>query len=74
MKGIQPATWLVLAACVGLSACASCQPVPVDELDFRSRAQIEEQDGLRVSASVFSREEARRAFGINLEKRAIAAP
>lgn len=54
-----------------LSGCATFNPVPLDQLTFRDRLQTEEQDGLRVSVAVLSREEARQAFGVNLQKRGI---
>ncbi len=54
-----------------LSACASFNPVPLENLTFKERVETEEQDGLRVSVAVLSREEARQAFGVNLQKRGI---
>jgi hypothetical protein len=72
MMQIRSASYLAAVITIlGLSACASFQPVPLEELSFRERAETEEQDGLRISASVLSREEARQAFGVNLEKRNI---
>ena len=62
---------LAALAFAGLCACASYQPVPLEDFSFRERVETEEQDGLRVSVSVLSREEAREAFGVNLEKRNI---
>jgi len=60
-----------LFAVVGLSACASFNPVPLEEMAFRDRVQTEEEGGLRVSVAVLSREEARQAFGVNLQERGI---
>jgi len=62
---------LLALALLGLSACASFNPVPLEDLSFRERVETEEQDGLRVSVTVLSREEARQAFGVNLQKRGI---
>ena len=62
---------LVALALSGLSACASFQPVPLDEMSFMERAETEEQDGLRVSVAVLTRDEARQAFGVNLQKQGI---
>jgi len=62
---------LATFALLGISACASYQPVPLDELSFKERVETEEKDGLRVSVAVLSREEARQAFGVNLQKRGI---
>jgi hypothetical protein len=56
---------------LGISACASFNPVPLEDLAFMERVETEEQDGLRVSVAVLSREEARQAFGVNLQKRGI---
>ena len=62
---------LVALALLGMSACASFNPVPLEDLTFRERVETEEQDGLRVSVTVLSREEAKQAFGVNLQKRGI---
>lgn len=62
---------LATFALLGMSACASYQPVPLEELTFTERVKTEENDGLRVSVAVLSRAEARQAFGVNLQKRAI---
>jgi len=62
---------LVALALLGMSACASFSPVPLEDLTFRERVETEEQDGLRVSVTVLSREEAKQAFGVNLQKRNI---
>ncbi len=62
---------LIALVLLGMSACASFNPVPLEELTFRERAETEEQEGLRVSVSVLGREEARHAFGVNLQKRGI---
>ncbi|NND37630.1 MAG: hypothetical protein HKN81_10920 [Gammaproteobacteria bacterium] len=63
--------FLVIAVALVASACASFDPVPLEQLAFRDRLQTEEQDGLRVSVAVLSREVARQAFGVNLQKRGI---
>ena len=60
-----------LLLALGLSACASFNPVPLEQLSFPDRVQTEEQGDLRVSVAVLSREEARQAFGVNLQKRGI---
>ena len=62
---------LTVFALLGVTACASFNPTPLDDLTFKQRVETEEQDGLRVSVAVLSREEARQAFGVNLEKRDI---
>jgi len=62
--------WVALAL-LGLSACASYRPVPLEDLAFKTRVETKEQAGLRVSVAVLSREEAREAFGVNLSKRGI---
>lgn len=62
---------LALSFALFVSACASFNPVPLEQLAFRERLQTEEQDELRVSVAVLSREEAKQAFGVNLEKRGI---
>jgi len=66
-----PVRFLVIAVALVASACASFDPVSLEELSFRDRLQTEEQGGLWVSVAVLSREEARQAFGVNLQKRGI---
>jgi len=56
---------------LGAAGCATYEPVPLDQLDFRDRTVSEEKDGLRVSVAVLSRAEARQAFGVNLQERHI---
>ena len=50
---------LIALVLLGLSACVSFNPVPIEELTFRERVETEEQDGVRVSVAVLSREEKR---------------
>jgi hypothetical protein len=72
MTRLRPArVSLVATVLLGISACASFNPVPLEDLTFMERVETEEQDGLRVSVAVLSREEARQAFGVNLQKRGI---
>lgn len=61
----------MLVVMLAVSGCATFDPVPLDQMSFRERAQTEEQGGLHVSVAVLSREEAQQAFGVNLQKRAI---
>lgn len=65
-----PAGGLGIAAVV-LSACASFQPVPLEDLDYLDRAKNQERDGVSVTVSVLTRDEARRAFGKKLDNRRI---
>jgi hypothetical protein len=53
------------------TGCASFKPTPIDQIPFKERVDTQERDGIRVSVSVLSRDEARLAFGVNLEKRGI---
>jgi hypothetical protein len=72
LLGLRPGLrLLLLVALLGVSACASFKPVPLEELTFRERAEGEGKNGLRVAVSVLNREESRQAFGVNLEKRGI---
>lgn len=54
-----------------MAGCASYATVPLDELTFKDRVETQEAGGLRVSASVLTREEAQQAFGVSLHKRRI---
>ncbi len=67
-------TSLLITVCIAITAasgCASFKPTPIDQIPFKERADTQERNGIRVSVSVLSREEARQAFGVNLEKRGI---
>jgi len=59
--------WLAL----GIGGCASFEPVPLETLDFMARAQTEQRNGLTVTVSVLTRDEARQAFGKKMDKRLI---
>lgn len=54
-----------------LGACASFEPVPLEQLDYLDRAMTKERDGVRVTVSVLTRQEARKAFGKKLDKQLI---
>lgn len=63
-------TWLAVLLIL-LSACTNFQPVPLEQLDYLSRVQTQEKDGIRVSVTVMSRDETRLAFGKKLDEMAI---
>ena len=50
-----------------MAGCASFKPVPLDQLDYQDRAMAQERDGIRVTVSVLTRQEARLAFGKKLD-------
>jgi len=60
----------LLLALLELS-CASFNPRPVEEIPFMDRALTQEREGLRVTVAVPDRDEARRAFGVDLSKKQI---
>ena len=62
---------LVLLVSAVLGACASFEPVPLEQLDYLDRATTKERDGVRVTVSVLTRQEAREAFGKKLDKQLI---
>jgi hypothetical protein len=51
--------------------CASFQPRPVEEVDFKGRAQTKVDAGVRVTAAVLSAEESKEVFGVDLYKKSI---
>ena len=59
---------IVVLALLFAAGCASFEPVPLDQLDYLDRALTQERDGIRVTVSVLTRQEARRAFGKKLDK------
>ncbi len=71
---LSPTRFVAVIALVFCAGCASYRPLPIDQLMFRDRVETQQADGLRVSVSVLSREEARQAFGVNFQKRGIHEP
>lgn len=59
-------TMLVTLVAATFSGCGSFRPLPLNEIPFKDRVQRKERNGLRVSVTVLSRDEARRAFGVDL--------
>jgi hypothetical protein len=57
-----------LSVVLGVTGCATFRPKPLEQIPFLERAQARERDGLRVTVSVPTREEARQTFGVDLEK------
>ena len=57
-----------LLICTALASCTSFNPQPLDTLDFANRTQTQERDGVKVTVSVLTRQEARAAFGKKLDK------
>ena len=53
------------------SGCATFRPTPLEEIPFPARIQTKEEDGMTVSVSVPTREEAKKAFGVDIEKNKI---
>jgi len=51
-----------------ISACASFDPIPPEDLDFLERSMTQEKNNIRVTVSVPTRVESRKAFGKKLDK------
>jgi hypothetical protein len=67
-------TSLLITVCIATAAasgCATFKPTPIDQIPFKERVHTQERDGIRVSVAVLSRDEARQAFDVKLEKRGI---
>jgi hypothetical protein len=62
---------LILFIGLAVAGCATYRPTPLDQIPFQARAETLEEGGLRVTVSVLTREEAKQAFGVNLQKRGI---
>ena len=60
-----------LGLCFALGACTSFKPVPLENLDYLERVQTTERDGLRITVSVLTRSETRKAFGKKLDSKLI---
>lgn len=58
---------LMTAGCAG----RSYNPRPMAEVPFKSRAQTQSEDGVRVTVAVLSAEECKEVFGLDLYKRDI---
>ncbi|MBT8442973.1 MAG: LssY C-terminal domain-containing protein, partial [Gammaproteobacteria bacterium] len=66
-----PSVIVCLIIAIGMTGCASFEPVPLEQLAYLDRAETQESDGLRVTVSVLTREESRQAFGKKLDKKLI---
>jgi hypothetical protein len=62
---------LAVLLAAGAVACAGFAPRPPGEIPFLERSQTQTEGGLTVTAAVPSRDEARKLFGVDLEKRGI---
>jgi hypothetical protein len=62
---------ILLCVVFGAGACAGFKPVPLEDLAFMQRAVTQEKDGLKVTVSVLTRAESRKAFGKKLDKKLI---
>jgi hypothetical protein len=62
---------ILLSSTLAVAGCATFRPEPMERIPFLERAQTQERDGLRVTVAVLTRSEARRAFGVDLEKKKI---
>jgi len=56
---------------LGLTGCATFKPGSLEQIPIRERAQVLEENGLRVSVAVLSRAEAKELFGANLHDRGV---
>jgi len=63
-RWLTPLLLALIAA--GAGACGSFKPLPLADIPFKERVEVEERDGIRVSVAVLSREETRQAFGVDL--------
>lgn len=63
--------FVTLVVLLALGGCTSFQPKPLEQLDYLNRALSEEKDGVKVTVSVMTEEEARAAFGKQLGKNRI---
>jgi hypothetical protein len=63
---------LLVLACAFLGAgCQTFRPQPLDRVPFEQRVETQERDGLQVSVTVLSADEARKVFGVDLYGRNI---
>lgn len=69
-RGPRRGLWGVILLSL-LPACSQFQPVPLEQLDYLSRVQTQEKDGVRVSVSVMTRDETSLGFGKKLDEMAI---
>jgi hypothetical protein len=51
--------------------CSTFDPVPLEKVPFRERAQVETRDGVTVSVSVLTKDETRQAFDVFLQNQKI---
>jgi len=72
MHQLKIAYWLIsLLSGLALAGCSSFQPKPLEQLDYINRTLSQEKNGVKVTVSVMTRQEARAAFGKQLDKQMI---
>jgi len=62
---------IVMVMAVGAGCSSSFNPVPIDQVDFRERAQTQEDRGIRVTTAVPTAGETKQLFGYNLYRRGV---
>jgi LssY C-terminus len=62
---------IALLLLLNASGCATFQPTPFEEVDFKARTQTQSNDDLTVSVAVLSAEESERVFGVPLDSHGI---
>ena len=63
--------FLIPIILVSLTACRTFDPTPMDQVPLKERAQSESRDGITVTISVLSAEEAEAGFDVKLYKKKI---
>jgi hypothetical protein len=62
---------ILLICFLTIFGCAKFNPRPIDEVPFRERAQTQQENNVRVTASVLSAEESQAVFDVPLYKKGI---
>ena len=65
---IRPLFWAAIgvALLLNLGGCASFDPVPIDQVPFKERAQTKESEEIKLTVAVLSNEETEQVFGLPL--------
>lgn|GEM_PF-4616815 len=72
----RPLLWAAIgyAVLLNLGGCASFDPVPIDQVPFKERAQTKESEVIRLTVAVLSNEETEQVFGLPLADQAAPLP
>jgi hypothetical protein len=64
-----PLVFLTILFVLAFTGCDTFRPVPLSDVPFMERAQIQSNDRVRVTVAALSGEESKKAFGVDIGSR-----